>query len=752
MNKVKIYPFVFLFFLAQLATGNTQNDLEKEVPNETMYVHTNKDIYFAGDELFFKTYLLTDSLNILKSKIQYISLNAENGAAVFSFELKADNGFWSGMVNLPDTLATGYYRLTGWTNNMIIAKKAIFTKQLTIINRFDESAIEKLAKSNPTPMRIFVEGQCLTAEKSSKVQVQVNSMLYSNQNSLPLIENDRDTIQNIFIDDFGFASFIITPKPNSSYSIGSEPTASLCEKEPISLQIIDFNNDSLSIAAQYPWGPFSLCIEQLGEIKWEQRFTEKEVPSNAKISTRLLRHGLFNVKLLDSNRNMVKSILWVKQPLPLTVKLITNDTNYGPRKEVRLSIDSIPTNDRIASASISVTRSETLVLNSPNIVSYFCANPIDTIVASRNLYNSQTPIAFASSNQLFAPLQKWPLYDTEIMVVPENHGSLLSGMVINQTTKKPIGNTLVVLNTPDTVVNLKYAKTFDDGSFFFFIDDYLQNKPLYLNTFGKSAESLGSKIIVRKKFNAIPFEPSASVFSKNLLDYIQEGKMVRRAMKAFGHALETTPSKPLLKKSIPLYSSPTQTFKFSDYVPFDHFQEISTEIIPVLRIRKERNQYKAKMLNTRTKTFFPEEPTFFLNGVYVKDIKEVIQLSSKELERTETVSEARFYGNLSFNGIVSLFTHKTLMDEITYGGVKVETNIQYTNVQSYPTNSANQKESQMADLRETLLWVPNVDFTSSGSSEMFFFTSDIKGNYTITLEGVTKNGVPFSYSSTITVK
>lgn len=55
------------------------------------------------------------------------------------------------------------------------------------------------------------------------------------------------------------------------------------------------------------------------------------------------------------------------------------------------------------------------------------------------------------------------------------------------------------------------------------------------------------------------------------------------------------------------------------------------------------------------------------------------------------------------------------------------------------------------DFRHTLLWIPTLQ--SNGQKEMTipFYTSDLPGEYTITVEGVGKNGTIVNATHTIIV-
>jgi hypothetical protein len=50
-----------------------------------------------------------------------------------------------------------------------------------------------------------------------------------------------------------------------------------------------------------------------------------------------------------------------------------------------------------------------------------------------------------------------------------------------------------------------------------------------------------------------------------------------------------------------------------------------------------------------------------------------------------------------------------------------------------------------------LQWIPSV-YAKSGKASLNFFTSDITGNFVISVQGITQNGLPVFQSSNFTVK
>lgn len=152
LTKASSYRKVLIFFLLLLAFFSTQaNNDENIIPSinykiisEQVYVHTDRDIYVAGENLFFKLYLL-NGLNGNTSRVSYLVIRNSNQKSISTTRVWLDNSTGYGHIHLPDTLSTGQYQLVSYTNWMRGNNESYcFTKELFIVNRFDENFSESI--------------------------------------------------------------------------------------------------------------------------------------------------------------------------------------------------------------------------------------------------------------------------------------------------------------------------------------------------------------------------------------------------------------------------------------------------------------------------------------------------------------------------------------------------------------------------------------------------------------------------------
>lgn len=108
-----------------------------EVPAERIFVHTDREVYVAGETLLFKAYLLQSGHSYSSGGIAYLALCGRHGT-VAGIAMPLQGRMSDGNIYLEDTLSTGWYELVAFTNQMRAAGETIyFRKTLFIANRFD---------------------------------------------------------------------------------------------------------------------------------------------------------------------------------------------------------------------------------------------------------------------------------------------------------------------------------------------------------------------------------------------------------------------------------------------------------------------------------------------------------------------------------------------------------------------------------------------------------------------------------------
>lgn len=156
--------FLLFMVIIQISsqTRIAKSKVIKEVPihyfsnTEHVFVQTDRDLYTAGENLFFKTYLsFFDSVTETKSNLCYLVLR-DSKKIITKLLVKLESGSSFGSFYLADTLKTGMYELVAFTNYMRnFGESTYFRKNILIVNRFDKTLTElfELKPMFNTPLR-----------------------------------------------------------------------------------------------------------------------------------------------------------------------------------------------------------------------------------------------------------------------------------------------------------------------------------------------------------------------------------------------------------------------------------------------------------------------------------------------------------------------------------------------------------------------------------------------------------------------
>ncbi|UOR05170.1 TonB-dependent receptor plug domain-containing protein [Hymenobacter aerilatus] len=156
-------------------------------------------------------------------------------------------------------------------------------------------------------------------------------------------------------------------------------------------------------------------------------------------------------------------------------------------------------------------------------------------------------------------------------------------------------------------------------------------------------------------------------------------------------------------------------------------------------------------------------PLFILDGVQT-DASIVNSLPVQDVESVEVLKgpSAAIYGSRGGAGVIAIFTKRgnpnydPSTDPYAAAPLGMAT---YALPRYYPTREFYQPPYQQAgaqlppnDTRSaTLFWVPQIVTDANGEATVTFYTSDIGGEYRLSLEGITNNGLPGTGYGTLVV-
>lgn len=323
----------------------------------------------------------------------------------------------------------------------------------------------------------------------------------------------------------------------------------------------------------------------------------------------------------------------------------------------------------------------------------------------------------------------------------EKEGVLVEGTVIDLNSGKPFLNGCVYLSVPDSVPKLQYFFTAEDGNFNFQLSDYFGNTPVVIQAFDPEKKRL-LKIVLNHRDSLKSILPKFSEFAiTSELQSVVSNDIDLVTLQKIFNLQELTIHKPILnkEKEYPFYGIPSEIIHPELFIELPDFTEISRELLPGVKFRAYNRIPTMQILNLFTQNYFVEQPLALLNGVPVLDLNIIKNLGTKAIERIELCRNERFYGNLGFQGVVSIYTPKKDPSLLKESDDLVKINLdalQPSADLNIPTESIPSNEP---DLRKVLLWKTGIKKAETIHFE--FITSDVKGSFQLTIRGKTKDGL-----------
>lgn len=243
------------------------------IPNEKIYVCTDKPYYSAGENIWCKAFLVDESslTPTCNSQFIYVELIDRFDSVCSRIKLKNDSNKFSGHIKLPPTLQEGYYEIRAFTNWMLnFSESCIYRKQLYIGNDLDKRIISKMIYTL-TPEGKYIVNCHLSnvfgsPEKNAKISIQEEKNLQKTKARQYITDTDGnirfeiDTLDNKHFltfmtnqNGFAFRHKEIVPSFRNDFDIQFFPESGVLlanEVQTIAFKAIDNNGLATEITGQ----------------------------------------------------------------------------------------------------------------------------------------------------------------------------------------------------------------------------------------------------------------------------------------------------------------------------------------------------------------------------------------------------------------------------------------------------------------------------------------------------------------------
>ncbi len=361
-----------------------------------------------------------------------------------------------------------------------------------------------------------------------------------------------------------------------------------------------------------------------------------------------------------------------------------------------------------------------------------------------------------------------PEYQPEHLFIPEVEGPLLSGRIMESSGQNSVPDVPVILSVVGETAFLKSYLTRADGRFYFSLDD-LQGEHDIVLSYGNMENELviyidepSSRDFVNLPGMELNLDESwRSFIEKQLLNfrltslYTGGGNFLKADSKNLHDSKNLPDSKNLTQSNDlqePFYVKPDITVRMEDFIRLPNMEEVFRELVKQVLVTKENGTLTLNVLDINTNRPIGPDPFFLLDGVPFFDSGLIFELNPEDIKVVNIVCHKYFKGILEMDGIIDVRTNAASLPVSELPGNYNRRSFQgYQSPQKYinPDYSDEQKlVSRIPDFRNLLYWNPSIRTDKDGRAYISFYTSDNTGGYSISITGISSEGLlqPVSYS------
>lgn len=336
--KVLILILISIIYSHDAFCQTTDDDVlyyYEKVPQEKLFVHTDKDYYVAGDTVWFRVHVADAATNkaVSRSKYVYLELHDNSdGTLVNRIKIKADSdSVFANMIPLDYNLPASNYTLYAYTQWMTnFDYDLFFKKQIHIVDSTFADAVN-LKELPVRHLSLFVmpEGGNLIAGKNQRVAYKViDDDEHGVDVRVRLKNKHGETLQESLSQHIGMGSIFVNAMPEDSLFIEAEDlNGNTCRTnipQPLeygaTIQVIQHNgmmNIEIIHTENINLDDLSIVLYGAGNLLTIQM---REQKSNVvRLDSEILHPGIVNIALLDKNKNQVlaERLAYIEQPLPV---------------------------------------------------------------------------------------------------------------------------------------------------------------------------------------------------------------------------------------------------------------------------------------------------------------------------------------------------------------------------------------------------------------------------------------------------
>lgn len=777
-----------------LGTSFTRYQLQ--YPQEKLFVHIDRTFYLSGETIWFKVYDVDPAGKPWNfSQIAYIELLDKDQRPVLQEKIEIKDGKGNGNLQIPLSVRSGPYLFRAYTNWMKnFSPDFYFHQQLSILNTLNDQSEPDSSLPESYDIRFFPEGGNLVNGLSSVIAFKAVDPAGKGVSCQGMIvDQKKDTLAYFQTTRFGMGKFMLTPvKGNTYYALMTIGRLAVRQQLPAAydqgyvmhLSDVGQHQIKVSVHATAPAATpiLYLFVHSRNRVKMVQANYLTNNETSFPLDKDGLGDGISQITVFNGNREPVCERLYAGRPAqqlnigvsmshtsasapasssPASAPSSTEDlpgSSFAPRSKITIDLSTTDGASHPFPADLSVSAfliDSLQSLPGENIVNYLLlTSDLKGRIQSPQYYFDETGPESAEALDNLMLTQGWTRFRWEDVLqqkkpyfefLPEINGTVINAKVIDKRTGLPPPPVIGYLSVPGKHFKLSTALSQADGNLFFHLDNFHGNREIIVQT--NSQTDSNCRIEIASPFSDRFAYPAAAgpLFSKKWADQLLYRSIDAQAENAYRPGAKHRLS-PTAEDTTAFYGTADWNFNLDDYVRFTTMDEVIREYVDDVHVRFQSGSAYFRIRNALFNIYFDDDPILLIDGVPVFNGDKMLAIDPIKIEKLEVVSHRYYLGPLIADGVLCARSY-----DGDLAGYQLDPNavaIQYNGLAQhreyyspvYDTRAA--MESRLPDLRNQLLWSPEITTDTTGKKTISLYTSEVTGTFALIVQGLTRDGLP----------
>ncbi|UKM65491.1 TonB-dependent receptor plug domain-containing protein [Flavobacteriaceae bacterium GSB9] len=797
-HSTKVKKGLLLCLICLLSTFNILSAQEKKsiTDIEKIYVHTDRDYYVLGEDLWYKAYVVNAYSHQLfdYSNVLYVELISPESKILARNKTLIQEGLGHGDFKLNDSIGAkpGRYQLRAYTNySRNFGDDFIFEKDFEIIDVYQQFKTEETdlnadqakaaktieAKENQIDIQFFPEGGSLVHNVPSAVAFKATDSYGNPVEVKGEIYDSNNQLVSLFLGVHnGMGKFQLKPQLGSNYYAKITTSSGLTFEKQLpevietgyllsykkyqNRDIVSIRTNAKTMAEQGGQVSISCNTRGINYLEGTQQLNKTVL--SFELPTQRFTEGISQITLYDS-KGLPQSerLVYIEKSQDLQVELSTDKNEYVIGEHVHLNLKSQTKSGDGVLASFSLSVADTNGSNltndySSNICSHFLLeSDIRGKIIDPGYYFDKRNKQRLAHLDLLLLTQGWRNFLWKTMPKPSadryyevEKGFEITGNVKQLFGQKPkVGLNLTLALMGEKGMNILNAETDSLGHFKFDELMFVGKTNMFLNSRNDRGKFRGE--IVMNPFETKPMPANFSVKDSIFLEPVTTSEKiienVYRKYASFGiaaenvlDAVEITATKK--RESTSLHGIADFTYEVDENSPVvnDIYQFIQLTI-PGTIVTNDTVRFMR----------FSGPAHIILDGFPLFTQADLDFVLPENVERIEAIKgpSAAIYGAEGANGVIAIYTKEgttNTTEKKVFHSIKKEIEGFYAERTFYTPNPEEPdfEKDNKAAVRNTIFWSPYVHPDATGTAKVSFKNTKVETQAKVTLEGITASGIP----------